>query len=378
MNEQRSSNVHADRFDQLISAQGPFASVYFDDTHDTEDAAKKQELTWRSLREQLTDAGAPDAVADIVEQAINDSPPAVGRSGRGLIANAERVLLDEHLLRPPPVTEARFSALPYLVPILEHGVGGPARLVVAVDRQGADITVEDSQGRSTHTETVEGGEYPVHKAAGAETAGYGDPQPVVEEAIGRNIRVVADRVAALTREYPVEPIFVVGEVRARTELLEALPEHVREQSVELEVGSRAAGSDAAGSEDDVAGAVAEELTRRRLEVMDDAAERIRAEEGRGSGLAAEGLEAVGAAIRAASVGTLVIGDLGDRTVLVGDQPTWVATDAGQLSEFGSSHADIRRADEALPFAALATGAAVIRTDERIAPADGCAALLRYA
>lgn len=365
--------MHADRFEPVISARGPFASVYFDDTHDTEDAAKKQELTLRALREQLVDAGAPDAVVDIVEQAVRDSPPAVGRGGRGLIANTRHVLLDEHLLKPPPTAQARFSALPYLVPIIEHAPVGPNHLVVAVDHEGADVTVDDARGRRLHSETVAGGQYPVHKAAGPETAGYGDPQPVVEEAVGRNIATVAHRVAVLAREHRAEPVFVVGEVRARSDLLGALPESLRADAVAVEVGSRAPGSGADG----IAGAVADELARRRLAVLDDAADRFRAEAGRGSGLAAEGLDAVGSALRAGSVATLVVGNLGDRTVLVGDRPTWVAVGADQLSEFGSSTAEIRRADEALPLAALATGADVIRTDERIAPADGCAALLRY-
>ncbi|MFI8567608.1 hypothetical protein ACIGGF_13720 [Rhodococcus sp. NPDC078407] len=365
--------MHADTFEHVISAEGPFASVYFEDTHDTEDAAKQLELTWRGLRNQLVDAGAPDAVLDSIENEIRGSAPPVGRSGRGLVANAERILVDEHLLRPPPVTEARFSDLPYLLPVIEHGAQGPAYLVVAVDHEGADITIEDGRGQRTHTETVEGGEYPVHKAAGAETAGYGDPQPVAEEAVRRNIATVAHRVSTLTEEYRVEPIFLVGEVRSRTDLFAALTKKDQASAVQLDVGSRARGSHPDGIDQ----AVAEELALRRLAVIDDVATRFRAETGRESGLAAEGLDAVVAALRAGSVDTLLLGDLADRTVLMGDQPTWIATTPDELSELGSTAAATRRADEALPSAALATGSALVRIDERITPADGCAALLRF-
>lgn len=39
---------------------------------------------------------------------------------------------------------------------------------------------------------------------------------------------------------------------------------------------------------------------------------------------------------------------------------------------------VARADEALPFAAVATAAALVCVDDLISPADGIAALLRYA
>ena len=129
-------------------------------------------------------------------------------------------------------------------------------------------------------------------------------------------------------------------------------------------------------DDLVEDAIDAELASRRLAVMDAAVERFNA--GRESGVAVDGLDAVCAALRSGSVDTLLIDDLGDATVLVGDEPTSVATDVGQLSEFGSSRSEVRRADEALPFAALATGAQLVCTDERIEPANGCAALLRFA
>lgn len=365
--------MHAERFRRVVSAEGPFASVYFEDSHDTEDAAKQRELTWRSLRVSLADQGAPEVVLAALEKAVLEGPPAVGRSGRGLVAAADHVVLDQHLVRPPAQQEARYSEMPYLVPVIEHATATPY-LLVAVDRQGADISIRDTEGHLVSSETVEGGEYPVHKAAGAETAGYGDPQPQAEEAVRRNIAAVADRVTALIDDHVAEPVFVIGETRSRADFLEALPERARAIAVPLEGGARAAGSGADAVEDELDA----ELARRRLAVIDDAAQRFRAETGRGSGLAVEGLDHVCAALRAGSVDTLIIGDLGPRTVLVGDDPTSVAVDADQLSELGSSQAVPQTADEALPFAAIANASVLIRTDERITPADGCAALLRFA
>jgi hypothetical protein len=49
-----------------------------------------------------------------------------------------------------------------------------------------------------------------------------------------------------------------------------------------------------------------------------------------------------------------------------------------LSEQGAAPAKTLHADEALPFFAVSVGASLVRSDERIAPAEGIGAVLRYA
>jgi hypothetical protein len=78
------------------------------------------------------------------------------------------------------------------------------------------------------------------------------------------------------------------------------------------------------------------------------------------------------------VDTLILGEIGDATVVSDEKITTVAPNANVLSEQGAAPAKTLRADEALPLFAVAVGAALVRTDERIAPADGIAAVLRYA
>lgn len=90
-----------------------------------------------------------------------------------MIAGADGVVINEHLARGPAASVVRVSELPYLVPILEQSFDHPDYVLVVVDHSGADITTH--LGGTLRTETVDGGGYPVHKAAGAETAGYGDP-----------------------------------------------------------------------------------------------------------------------------------------------------------------------------------------------------------
>lgn len=364
--------MDSERFRSLLTTQGPFASVYFEDSHDTQDAAAQLDLKWRGVCEQLTAQGVDEAVTADIERAVMDLRPPIGRSGRAVVAGADGVVLNEHLLRPAATTVVRVSELPYIVPIVEHGFQDLNYLLVAVDHTGADITIH--VGGTLRSETVDGGGYPVHKAAGAETAGYGDPQLRTDEAARKNVRAVADRVTELVDNGATDAVFVVGEVRSRSDLLSALPERVGAITVPLEVGARHSGRDF----DDVQQAIEEELLKRQLTVIDDAAQRFTAEIGRQSGLAVEGLGPVCSALRQGAVETLIIGDIGDATVVADEELTTVAPNPDVLSEQGAAAARTLRADEALPVFAVSVGAALVRTDERIAPADGVGAVLRYA
>ena len=46
--------IHArDRFRSLVDANGPFVSIYFDDSHDTQDAAAQLDARLRDVRKHL-------------------------------------------------------------------------------------------------------------------------------------------------------------------------------------------------------------------------------------------------------------------------------------------------------------------------------------
>lgn len=364
--------MDSDRFRKLLDAPAPFASVYFDDSHDTHDAEAQLELKWRALKEDLEDKGASQPVIDDIERAVLDLRPPIGRSGRAVVASAEGVVLNEHLLRPPAQTTVRVSEVPYILPIVEHGFHHPDYLLVEVDHTGADITRK--AGGTLHSETVDGGGHPVHHAAGAESAGYGDPQLRSDEAARKNMRAVADRVSELVDAANIDLVLVVGEVRSRSDLLAELPERIGQLTEQLHVGARHSGHD----DEEVQRAIEAACTHRHLNVIDDAAQRFTAEVGRQSGLAAEGLDAVCSALRQGAVDTLIVGDIGEATVVTDDGLTTVAPNENVLSEQGAAPAKTLRADEALPVFAISIGASLVRTDERIAPADGVGALLRYA
>lgn len=360
------------RFHSLVRVSGPLASVYFDDSHDTLDAVERLETTWRNIRTGLEDRNVDQDVIAVLESAVRQRPPTVGRRGRALIATRDRVLVDESLTSPPPETVLRWSDYPYLVPLIELEMRYPTYVLAAVDRTGAEVTVH--QGDVVKSETVAGGGYPVHKPVTAGWSGYGDFQRTTDEAIRMNVRAVVDHLTAVVDETDPEVVFLGGEMRSRTAVLSALPLRVAERVSQLHAGARTRGVD----DDKIQDLIAAEFTRRRDAEMADAAERFQAQAARRSGLAAEGLAAVCAGLRAGDVDTLIVGELGSATVVAGEARTTIAPDADALSELGEPVQRVVRADEALPFAAVAVGARLVRADPRLTPADGIGALLRYA
>ncbi|EON32250.1 hypothetical protein GTC6_13841 [Gordonia terrae C-6] len=370
--------MNSTRFRELATATGPFATIYIDDSHNTEDAAHTVELRWRALRAELESAGADPAVVESIGTTLLDGTPAVGPSGRALIAGPGGVLLDEHLSRPPVTPVARYSPVPYLVPLIEHGTSAPRHVIAAVDHAGADIELFEAGGSTMRRETVEGEGYPIHHAAGAESPGYGDPQQRSDEQNRKNIRQIADRLTAIVDADTPEIVFVIGELSSLSDLRAAAPERLAERLVDLQLGARDSGI----ADEDIRKAVTSELELRQNRTMADAAEGLQAGLGHDPALAAEGLTAVCGALRNGEVETLVIGDVEDAVVFDGGDAAGglasVAPTPENLSELGVPPERTLRADEALPMAAVLTGADLVRIDERISPRDGIGAVLRYA
>ena len=62
--------MESERFRKLLDTPGPFASVYFEDSHDTHDAKTQLELKWRALRQQLELQGVDESVTAEMERAV--------------------------------------------------------------------------------------------------------------------------------------------------------------------------------------------------------------------------------------------------------------------------------------------------------------------
>lgn len=363
--------MRSERLRWLTKVQGPFASIYFDDSHDTADAAQQLEVKWRDIHTHLENQGAGQKIIGLLENAVLNHRPAAGRRGRAVIATSDRVLINEPLISPPPATVVRLSDYPYLVPLIDLEMRRPTYVFAAVDHTGADVTLY--QGQTSSSTTIAGTGYPVHKPVTAGWNGYSDLQHTTEEAIRMNCRAVADHVTRLVDEADPAVVFVSGEVRARTDLLAELPKRVAQRVRPLHAETPRGAIDS----DQIGRLTAEEFAQRHRTEMIEIADRFEAEMERASGLAADGLAAVCAALREGDVETLIVAEMGDTTVVTGNDLTAPAPDADVLSDFGEAVERVERADEALPFSALAIGAALVRADQRIAPTDGVGALLRY-
>lgn len=344
-----------DRFRQLLGAPGPFASVYFDDIQDTNGALDQK---WRELRAQLERQGADEYTTAEIEYAVMDLTSPIGRGGRAVVAGATGVILNEYLLRPAAKSVVRVSELPYIVPILEHGVEHSHYLLVVADAGGAFITSHTDASR--FSEAVEGSVVP---QTPAEAGANSDPK----------LRAVAERISQLLRDTSFSAVFVVGDADARLDLLAALPQRVRDRAISLPIPLRRGGYDF----EEIQRAIDTMLLRQRLSAMDTAAERFTAEVGRRFGLAAEGLGEVCSALHQGTVETMIIGEIDDATVVADEGLTTVAPSADALSSQGAAPAKTLRADEALPLLAISGGASMVYTDERITPADGIGAVLRH-
>lgn len=352
----------------IAQRRGPFVSLYIDATHDTEDANQQDELRWRAVREQLTDAGAPAPMVDVVDDAVRSRPPE-GRAGRALIADTESVLVDQWLAEPPPRDIVRVSALPYLLPLIEYQSKEVPHAVAVVDRIGAEMYGVDENGNFVG-ETVEGTEHPVHKVRHGGYA-HRQMQRRVEETTRQNIEDVAKELTRLAGEARAKVIVLAGEVESRSALHEALGS-TGARTVEIEEGGRAAGSETEALYRRISESVTEEADRRNDELV----QRFRAEQGRDQGLAVAGLTATMSALMEANTETVLVAPaaIGDRTISLGAEtirdpaapyPPAQPTDEGC------------RADEALAVAALARGGTVLPVTEDVAVTDGVGALLRH-
>lgn len=360
-----------DRLRSFADAAGPFVSLYLDDARDNPDAEKQAAIRWRAVRRNLEDSGVTEHVIGAVERAVLHSQPGVGRGGRAVIAGREGVLLNEHLSAPPSITVLRVSQYPYLLPLLDLTTWNPDYVFAAVDHLGADLA--GYRNGLVHREKVEGHGYPVHKPVTAGWQGYGDLERSAEEAVRMNARAVADRITELVDRGGSELVFLCGEVRARSDVSAALPQRISDRVVALPAGARGGRA----TERELADEINAEFARRQRDESNAVVARFEAEAARKSGLAVEGLADVSAALRAGSVDTLLIGDMGSATVVCGDDRATIAPDADALSELGEAPGGVVLADEAVPFLAISTDAAVVRAEGGAPLSDGVAALLRY-
>ncbi len=316
---------------RILAHRGPFATVHVDSAH----------LPDRRWRKELAAKGAPgDTVAALDDAARAAST--TGNAGWLLVAAGGRVLLDRRLARPPAAPETRVGALPYLVPLIELNTGGLPHVAALVDDEGADVRT---------------------------TGGDAPPRQWVPRA------GVATELTALVDGARARLLVVAGAREPRAEVWDALPARCRDILVEP--------SSPPAAEVDfdrvVASLVTQQATAERYATVD----RFLAELGTGGGRAVQGLGDTAAALRAGTASTVIISDpvIGGAALWTSAEPSSVALTKAELRDSGAAWAAQARADEALPAAAVSTGADLVCAaqvrGEPVALTDGVGALLRF-
>jgi hypothetical protein len=365
--------MHNDDLRRVLDHDGPFTSVHLDCTHDSENAAKELVLRRRSVRQQLAEQGADDQTCDAIDEAIRTGPPPVGRAGRLLVAAGGEVLLDRFLGDPPPLPVVRVGRSPYLVPYIGSGNRSMPHVVALVDRVGADLRVVDADGGQAEYGTA-GREHPVHKVRGGGLSHH-DMQRRTEEAVHRNLSGAAEEIRVLVDRVGARLLVLAGDVQARAELRNALPIRSLGILVESSVGRRETGW-SAELEQEVHRIVADRCQAEHDQVI----ERLLAELNTDDGLAVQGLEDAAAALREANAEAVVVAGpaLADTEVWTSREPDSIALTEAELRGVGAAEVNRERADEAVPAAAVRSGADVVAEDESpVRLADGVGVLLRH-
>lgn len=362
----------------MIDRAGPFASVYFDSTSDSEESARRLDLRCRALREKLSALGASERMLSALAIAFAAGPPEPERCGRALITDTATVLVDESLPEPPASEIVRVSPLPCLLPLIE-GRGPQAPHVVAVVNQvGADLRGVNGHG-DTFTRAVCGIGHPVHRLRGDDRrrAAPRRTRDVLRrnmDSVAREVSELADRVGAVT-------VMLAGESAVRASVHAALDNPCRDNAGDTDTSGvhhrRIVELDASGRDPNNG-----DLSIQIDKIVTETAELWRGELltryrdlGRTGEGTTSGLPDTAAALREASVAQLFVDSaaLDDRQILVGADPTQVSTSAHDLS----GPTGVRRADEAVPAAAIAGGSDIVPVGGRLSLPDGVGALLRH-
>lgn len=343
----------------------------------TEEVGPAAALRWRAWRERAAEAGAPEVVLAVVDEALEGAQ----RRGSGLSVVAPAGGPEahvSHLPMAPPQEIVRWELVPALVPLIAVRQRSQPHVVALVDRVGADLGVGGVDGDSaggSEWHAVEGEDHPVRKVApgGWSQRRY---QQRAEETWHRNMSDVADEVTGLAARSRARLVAVGGDERAVGLLTSLLPASVRDLVRPIAV-TRAADGSIDHLAEQVTGAVdawtGEQLAETLALYRQELGQRDRATAG-----AAATLEA----LRAARVGVVLV-QLGlaadeDQRASVGPEPEQVGLDAGDLGDLGHLGGELRSAPlaDAAVTAALATGADVRVVPDGEVP-EGIGALLRW-
>lgn len=349
----------------LISCEGPVASVVLSAPSTLADAAKRFEVNWQRAHKQLaakgmdrTDLERLDRTASGLHHGEGSSVVLIQCPGSETFAE----FLDDDVSKDLVVLDT----LPRLGALLESRQRSIPHVIVIADRAGADILAVDG-GSLVRAVDVEGETEFIHRG---HPGGWSQRrfQQRAENLWESNAAQTAEAVAKVTRDTHARLVAVAGDVRAVGFLHEHLPKDVAEMTHDL-----------TGQSED---RIAEETVRATADlVARDTRAVIEAHrDACGTGRGADGATQTTEALSMGRVDTLLIHDdpVDDRRGLVDLAGTWCSSrpnDTGGLSPDARA-TEARLVDIAIR-SALRSDAKVRFVPRHGGPAEGIGAILRW-
>lgn len=371
----------------LIGRNEPFTTVYMDATRAGESGDLEVENRWKGLRRTLERQGAEAALLEELGEVLLRPTRVAGPHGRFVVAAEGSIVIDKVLVNPPVREESAHGPLPCLLPAAHAADESVARLVIEVNREGADLTFVDSARalggslEEIRRASVSGGHDELSKA-NAGGWSHRRLENRAEDSWERNAEAVAAQVDRLVDVQEPELVIITGDVRAVALVCGALGKKAKDLLVEVPGGSRNDGvkDDVFRDRLDVA---LEEFRGRRRDVVLD---KYRQEHGR-DGAAVSSLTDVVSVLQRGQVSELIFyyseahtaARLGERTLWIGPDVLQIASTQEELAGIGvTMGAREVPADVALVRAALGQDAGVtFAEDGSVDLPDGVGAVLRW-
>ncbi|GAA1846629.1 Vms1/Ankzf1 family peptidyl-tRNA hydrolase [Brevibacterium marinum] len=229
--------------------QGPFATIYLEGRSPAADAEQQVRLRWDELRQNLTDAGAPDQILSHIDDTlIVDDITEVQTDGRIVVANTSGVVLDEHWDAALGAGDiAHYAQVPELGAYIRENSRLVDVVLIIADQEGAtirELRVSPQHEAKQHDESHISGDNDEEIHAPREGAlSHNQIRRRVDEIVKDNARAVADHVDEIVRSRTPDIVVVAGEVQGRTAVKAELSTRVDELLEETSQG---------GTDDDAA------------------------------------------------------------------------------------------------------------------------------
>ena len=362
--------MHLEQLRPVFEQPGPYLTIHVEVGRASENGAEQVESRWTKIRHELERVRTPESLVRDLDERVHENTHLPGEVRRTIVAAGDQVLLDDLQAGHNPHPEViDLDTLPDLAPWLETEDQAFPFVLAIVDRIGGEVSAYRTAGRPPVDEkTVTGETFYITKVPEGDWA-QKQFQQTAENRWHENAELVAEAIRSAVASCRARAVLVAGEVRARTEVTNALESLDRgfDSVIQIESGGRAEGA----SDEALWNEVHTRL--RELVAAEDAAVAARLDQGRGRGEGvATGVDAVLEALVKGQVDQLVVDleTLAEKTVAP-DQHQGLPVPASALD------ATELPADRVLVAAAALTGADLTVLPAAMTRGGGASALLRW-